>query len=119
MTLVMVVDDDTGILEVVSTVLSIHGYRPVALNNAKNLFAVVEETKPAVIILDVQLGDSDGRELCRQIKEDEKYKHIPVILFSANKYFFNSGDMGCADAFLEKPFEITNLLKVVDSFTHP
>jgi len=66
----------------------------------------VTEVNPAVILLDIQLGGYDGRELGKQIKEAKPLSHIPVILFSANHHYKSTIDEYLCDDFIDKPFEL-------------
>src|SRR4051794_12475062 len=104
---VLIIDDDTDILLVVGMILVKNGFKAVTFNSPPSNF--VEEViaiKPTVIVLDVQLGGYDGRELGKQIKEVKKLAHIPVILFSANNHFkYDLAEYLCDD-FIEKPFAV-------------
>lgn len=113
---IIVVDDDLAILEVVSIVLSRRGYKLVALSRGEQLMDIVVTLKPALVILDVQLGNTDGRELCLQLKQNEITKDIPVVLFSADLANFTHANAYYADALLSKPFKIEELVKVAEEF---
>ncbi len=62
---------------------------------------------PDLVILDLMLPKIDGYKVCRMLKFDEKYKHIPVIMFSARAQETDKklGEEVGADAYLVKPFE--------------
>jgi DNA-binding response OmpR family regulator len=104
---VLIIDDDTDILQVVGMILRKNGFKAVTFSSPP--FNFVEEViaiKPAVILLDVQLGGYDGRELGKQIKEVKKLAHIPVILFSANNHFKHDVAAYLCDDFIDKPFAV-------------
>lgn len=115
---ILVVDDDTSILEMVQFVLEGGGYEvQTSLNGA--CFQQMHRDLPDLILLDVLLSGEDGRELCQRLKGDEKTRHIPVILFSAH---FSARDMtgtSGADAFLAKPFHLEELIDLVKRYLHP
>ena len=115
---ILVIDDDLGILEVVVEVLSGEGYHvQTSLNGA--CLQRLESEPPDLILLDVLLQGEDGRDLCRQVKSHEQTRQIPVILFSANTAA-NSSVAACgADAFLPKPFRVSELLDLVASGVAP
>lgn len=114
---VMIVDDDKEILDLVSIILKTHGYETVAVNNGYNPIEKINEFKPKTILLDVQLAEMDGRLLCKEIKEMEEHFNTSIILFSANgNYAENVKDYLCDD-FLEKPFEIVDLVAMIDKHT--
>jgi len=109
---ILVVDDDAAVLEMVQLALEGAGYRvQTSLNGA--CFQQMHSDLPDLILLDILLSGEDGRELCRQLKDDEKTRHIPVILFSAH---FSRGDntqRSGADACLPKPFHLVELRDLV------
>ena len=109
---ILVVDDDPDILDIVWVILSDEGYRvQTCLNGA--CLQHMESDPPDLILLDILLQGENGRELCRQIKEREQTKNIPVILFSAHVTASSSSKTCGADAFLAKPFRIRELLDIV------
>jgi len=104
---ILVIDDDTDILYVVGIILRKNGFEAITLSSpSSNFVEEVIQIKPAVILLDVQLGGYDGRELGKQIKEVRKLAHIPVVLFSANNHFRHDIAAYLCDDFIEKPFAI-------------
>ena len=104
---ILIIDDDTDILQVVGIILRKNGFEAVTLSSPpSNFVEEVIQIKPAVIVLDVQLGGHDGRELGKQIKEVKKLAHIPVILFSANNHFKYDVAVYLCDDFIEKPFAV-------------
>jgi len=104
---ILIIDDDTDILQVVGMILSRNGFEAVTFSSPPpNFVEEVIAIRPAVILLDVQLGGYDGRELGKQLKEVKKLAHIPVILFSANNRFKYDITAYLCDDFIEKPFAL-------------
>ena len=114
---IMVIDDDHSILDVVSIILESHGYEPVLLNSSHNIIKKIEEHKPTVILLDVHLGGTDSRVLCKEIKDIEEHSTIPIILFSANAAHAKSVNDYLCDDFIEKPFELTSLIGMINRYS--
>ena len=109
---ILVVDDDAAVLEMVQLALEGAGYRvQTSLNGA--CFQQMHSDLPDLILLDILLSGEDGRELCRQLKDDEQTRHIPVILFSAHFSAMDITAMSGADAFLPKPFHLVELKDLV------
>ncbi len=110
---ILVADDDIDILTLVKMTLGMQGFAVDAVSNWKEIDGRVEQFNPDLILLDVSLGGADGRDICKRIKEQEKTKHIPVILFSANAEMGESINQCHAQAFISKPYELANFLKVI------
>lgn len=111
---VLVVDDDTDLLEMVSMVLSSNNMKVDCINKGSLLFESVSSGKPDVVLMDIYLGDSDGRELCRQLKDSKEFRSIPVILYSAGNIPAATIQSSLADDFISKPFEVSQLLKRIN-----
>lgn len=111
---ILVVDDDKDILEVVRIILSSNGFEPVLIDNGDNLLNKIKEIKPAVILLDSLLrGGIDGVTLCKKIKRDKEYANIAIIIFSAHAYTTEQLDEYLCDDYIEKPFDIADLVEKV------
>ena len=79
---ILIVDDEPNNLALLNEVLS-NDYCLAFARNGKEALAGVEKHQPALILLDIQMPDMDGYEVCRRLKADSKTKHIPVIFISA------------------------------------
>jgi DNA-binding response OmpR family regulator len=110
---VLIVEDNIDLAEATKHFLEIKRFR-VLISNGKDLFNIIEEQKPDVIILDIFLGALDGRVLCKQIKQGEKIKHIPVIMLSAHDKLSKAYDDNCADGYIMKPFALAELLSEIE-----
>ena len=80
------------------------------LAKGSGFLSIVESIRPDIILLDIFLGDADGRNLCYQMKLHPAYQNIPVILYSAGHISFSTIQKSKADEFIVKPFEIDQLL---------
>jgi len=109
---VLVLDDHEAILEVVTEALRYEQFDVLDISEGRGLLKAVADFKPDLILLDYQLADANGGDLCRQLKALDAHRHIPVVIFSA---YFNPGDhlpVDC-DGYLYKPFDLTELFKLV------
>ena len=111
----MVVDDDADLLEMVTLVLTSQGMDVVALNKGKEFFNVLKSNQPDIVLMDIYLGDADGRDLCRQVKTASVPK-VPILLYSAGNITSSSIAESMADDFFQKPFEINQLMKKIRNF---
>ncbi len=108
---ILVVDDDPDIREIIIYVLEAEGYQVSGLNNGLSVVETIVQIQPNMLLLDVQLGDSDGRDICRELKSQDATKEIPVIMISASHSWKGILEKQCnADDYLPKPFDITDLL---------
>jgi CheY-like chemotaxis protein len=109
---IMVADDDMSILDVVGSMLEFAGYRVTHSSTAELVLA--NPKFPDLFLLDVWINGTDGREVCRQLKQSAATKDIPVILFSASRGIEQSAHEAGADDFLAKPFHMTDLLQKIE-----
>ncbi len=112
---IILVDDDPDILEVVKLILERAGYDVKTFLRGMPLLENGYEP-PDVIILDKQLPDIDGLEVCRQLKTMNKTKNIPVIMLSANPDIKHLGRNAGAVESIEKPFSPKTLRKLVAKY---
>lgn len=110
---VLVVENNKEILEMISIVLEDAGYDLSLALNEQGIFDHIVAFKPDAILLDIIKPTLEGTELCRQIKEAEGTKHIPVIVLSTHPQIEKVKDI-CADDIVEKPFDIEGLLSALD-----
>lgn len=114
---ILVVDDNSDILAVMKLYLNNKGFNVVTESNGSEAHNVVNAFKPDLIILDVFLGNSDGRKICNELKMQEETKNTPIIIFSANAKPDDVMKACSANEFLPKPFELSNLLKIIQRYT--
>lgn len=112
---ILVVDDDKDILEVLQYILEDSGYQVDTLSDGHYLFEKIKAHMPDLILLDIMLGNMDGRELCRDVKAQIETHDIPVILISAS-HVINAPfhQNGAPDDFIAKPFDIKVLLNCIE-----
>ena len=112
---ILAVDDDKDILEVLAFILEDSGFEVDTLSDGRYLFDKIKESKPDLILLDIMLGNLDGRDLCRDIKSKSETSDIPIILLSATHDIdYLKHHIGCPDAFVAKPFDIEQLLAAIN-----
>ena len=110
---ILVVDDELEILDFVQPFLNEEGYDVRTTTSGSIVVQHVELDHIDLILLDIVLQGKDGRVISRQLKTNERTKHIPVILFSAQVTRDNALRESLADDFLGKPFDLCELLEVI------
>lgn len=78
----MLADDNQEVLQYLEQQLCLD-YVVVKAFNGKEALAMIEESYPHIVISDVMMPEMNGLELCKRIKENQNYCHIPVILLTA------------------------------------
>ena len=113
---ILVVDDAEDILFLLKITLEKSGYSVRTATTKAAFLAWLESADPDLIILDVMLGEDNGRDICQEIKLTNR-KHIPIMLYSA--VASNLADYKACEAndILEKPFELEVLLEKVRRLT--
>jgi DNA-binding response OmpR family regulator len=111
---VLVTDDDPSLQDIFRIILESAGYevevRSSGVGILENQFMI-----PDLFLLDRQLSGIDGLDICRHLKRQEKTKHIPVIMISANPDIAQLSRDAGADDYIEKPFVKRYLLKVIEA----
>lgn len=113
--LIIMVDDDPAILRTGKNILS-GKYSVATLSSSEKLFNFLENSKPALILLDVMMPGMDGYETIRRLKSKEATKDIPVIFLTGKTDSNNEIEglnLGAVD-YITKPFEPALLLKRID-----
>jgi signal transduction histidine kinase/ligand-binding sensor domain-containing protein/CheY-like chemotaxis protein/predicted DNA-binding transcriptional regulator AlpA len=104
---VLVVEDDLSLLNFLSQSLIIDGYNPIKATNGEEALKILDKQHVDLIISDVMMPVMDGLSLCKVIKNDINYSHLPIILLTAktNSEAEIEGLESGADAYIAKPFK--------------
>lgn len=103
---VLAVDDDPAVLEAVRFILEPHGIRVDTLSEPERFWEALEASAPDVVLLDVDMPRVNGLELCRVLRNDPRWKSVPIIFLTSRtdpttvQEVFAAG----ADDFVGKPF---------------
>ncbi|MDE5997634.1 MAG: response regulator, partial [Muribaculaceae bacterium] len=115
---ILVVDDNKDLCKFLSDTLKTEGYEVVMANNAAEALRQLEVYNVGIVVSDVMMPGIDGIELCRRIKRDLRYSHIPVILLTAKNSDETrlKGLENGADDYLTKPFNYEILRLRIQKF---
>jgi len=114
---ILVADDDESLVRTLTWILKEHGYEVVVAPGGEGLLAKLEETKPALLLLDIMMPKVDGLQLLERVKQDERYKDLPVLMVSSmppEDATVRALGLGAAD-FISKPFRVRELLARVEA----
>lgn len=111
----LVADDDLAILDVIKQILEEVGYEVKTTVNGETVRTMHQEL-PDLLLLDIWMSGTDGRNICKQLKNQKSTKQIPIVMISANKDIKVIAKEAGADDFLVKPFEMNDLLNMVAKY---
>ncbi|MEO6850317.1 MAG: response regulator [Mucilaginibacter sp.] len=112
---VVVIEDDRDILDIIRYILADEGYNVTGFDRLDGAQQIVEK-QPAVVLLDNRLADGYGNKFCASLKSNPITAHIPVILVSASANLEQLAKQCNADAFLPKPFNLDDLIRIVKRY---
>ena len=112
---VMVVDDDADILDVTRLALEGGGYSVLPTRSGPEALRTLEQSRPDLILLDINMPDMDGWQVLRMLKVDERVSSIPVAMFSIKMEVRDRlhGIQEGAFDYITKPFSPEDLLRRV------
>lgn len=90
------------------------GYAVSGLDNGHEVLKTVQKVRPDILLLDVMLGDMDGRDICSELKSRPDTPNLPIIIISATHGCHTMHEKNCrANDYLDKPFDIDELVSHV------
>lgn len=114
---ILVVDDDLAILEAVQLILEDYGYDVVTRDRGITILQDIRKYRPDLLLLDLWLPAVDGNQITKKLKTNRKTQNLPIILFSASNEVEPIAKAAGADAFLAKPFNIDDLIWLIEKYT--
>jgi len=113
---IIAIDDDPGIQDIFKIIFEREGYVVEIKGDGEDIFWN-RFTPPDVFLIDKQLSGTSGLDICRYLKARPATKDIPVIMISASPDIGPASKEAGADDYIEKPFEIDHLLRIVDHYS--
>jgi len=117
---ILVVDDDPDLVESIAMKLESNDFRVTKAYDGVEAWERIKEDRPELIILDVMMPRKDGYEVCDEIKKDDQYKDITVVLLTAvgdavttTQYTHFGGKTTLAEDFIPKPIDLDRLMGIV------
>jgi two-component system cell cycle response regulator len=114
---ILIADDDPSVLESVSGVLRDSGFDVCAADGRESLFAELQKAPPDLLLLDVIMPGADGVQLLQELKNDQRWCDIPVLMVSSlspDDMTEKTFGLGAAD-FIRKPFRPRELIARVQA----
>lgn len=114
-TRILVIDDNIDLTKIIYLLLTAEGFSTRVCNDLVEGLFCLQEWKPHVLLLDVNIDGEDARIFCRKIKADKK-EEIIIILMSGDESTLEYNDGYGADDFIAKPFDSNALIQKISSF---
>ena len=105
-------DDDPNILDVVSELLDMEGYQVTTATNGAEALARIEETTPALVLLDMRMPVLDGWGFAKEVKA--RGLRLPILVMTAAQNARSWAEEIGAQGYVSKPFEVPALLDAVE-----
>jgi len=113
---ILVIEDDKDIRDIIVYILEEENFEVVSSGDSKILKSI-NDNKPDLILMDNWLtewkSDANGQQLSKMLKTNPATADIPIVIISAVSNIKEIAEAGLADAYLKKPFDTTELLKMV------
>jgi two-component system cell cycle response regulator len=114
---ILVADDDPAVLGTLVWVLKEQGYDVVSTHEGSRVLSLMAERPPDLVLLDIEFEDSSGAEVLEAIKNDERWRELPVVMISAlslEESAVRTLGLGAAD-YVRKPFRVRELLARIEA----
>jgi two-component system KDP operon response regulator KdpE len=111
--LLLICEDDKDITNFLRIYLKTRGYYFKIVDEGKKALKILESDEVGLLLLDLGLPDMDGEDLALSIKNNDKTKDVPVILFSAKGKLEQISNDVKADGYIAKPFGLDELEKTI------
>lgn len=118
---ILVIDDEPGMLSVIVQLLKRNGFEVQATETGEQALELVRQNSFDLILSDVDLPNADGFAICRNLKQDPRWRAVPVILMSGRlpeERRDAALEVGAVD-YLSKPFPAAELLEKIFNHIQP
>lgn len=115
MSRLLIVDDSIDLLEAMKFFLERKGYTVMTISNNQNIYKVVGEFNPDLILLDVFIHGKDSRALCKELRKHIETKYLCIMLFSSSPTALENHAEHGADGIIVKPFGLVNLVERIEA----
>jgi DNA-binding NarL/FixJ family response regulator len=114
---VLLVDDEPGVRESVKEYLQESGFTVQVASNASDAWQMLQQNAPDLVISDVMMPRVDGYQFLKQLRDDPRYKALPVVFLTARGMTSDriQGYQAGCDAYLPKPFDADELVAIVEN----
>lgn len=114
---ILVVDDEVRIVDLVTSMLTKHGYDVVSASDGEEALDQVREQRPDLVLLDIMMPKMDGTTVAEELRSRRETERLPVVFLTSlveDAELQQEGDEIGGHLFLAKPFNLPDLLSVID-----
>lgn len=115
---VLIIDDETGFLQITQIILQRAGFQAVVASNGPDGIAAMAQHRPDIVILDDMMPGMTGGQVCQRLKADPDYQNIPIVMHSAGPKVRNPAyiqEIG-ADGVLVKPAIPSEIIDTINQY---
>ena len=118
---ILIIDQDATFIQTVSNYFKSIGIEVVSTGDGIEGYRMAKKEKPGVVILDTDLPNLNGFQVCRLLKGDDRYQQIPVVFVSSNdsQDFVVKSERALCDLFLRKPIVADQLTQDIITLLAP
>jgi DNA-binding response OmpR family regulator len=115
---ILIVDDQKDIVELIRYKLENEGLECLVASDGEEGLQKAKKEDPDLILMDIMMPKINGYQVCRLLKSDENYKHIPIIMLSAKDQESDKfwGKESGADDYVTKPFNVEKLFQKIQGY---
>ncbi len=118
---VLVVDDEPDARDYLAAVLGDNGYGAVTAKDGTQAIALLEESLPDLVSLDITMPEKSGVAVYRKLKEDERFKSVPVIIVTGvsdefERFISTRRQVPPPDGYISKPVDADVFMRMVNKY---
>ena len=119
---ILIVDDEPDVCTYISTLLEDHGYTTMSAKDGEEALVKLKSVSPDLITLDISMPEKSGVKLFREIKEDSRWKKIPIIIITGvsedfQKFISSRRQVPPPEGYLSKPINREEILELISKLT--
>ncbi|RZK76903.1 MAG: response regulator [Pedobacter sp.] len=111
---VMIVDDNLINTHILKWMLKEKELEVITFQSHKGIESLLEEVKPNLLIMDIQLDGANGCKICTSLKTNPSYSSLPILLTSSNEEYYDNDCL--ANGFISKPYNTKSLFDLIGGF---
>lgn len=119
---ILIVDDEPDVCTYISTLLEDHGYATTSAKDGAEAWVKLQAVSPDLITLDISMPEKSGVKFYREIKEDSRWKKIPIIIITGvsddfQKFISTRRQVPPPEGYLSKPINQEEILELIQKLT--